>query len=151
PFTLLAIPSSAAEQRRCAEIYVADKFPASCAPVWTREHPAHDRIRVAYLSADFRDHATTYLMAGLFERCDRGRSEPYARSFGPDQDSDMVTRLKRSFDRFIDVGTQSDRAVAELLHGMEVDIAVVLKGFTQGARTGILAARPAPVQVSYLG
>src|SRR5262249_41621716 len=68
-----------------------------------------------------------------------------------DQDSDMVTRLKRSFDRFIDVGTQSDRAVAELLHGMEVDIAVDLKGFTQGARTGILAARPAPVQVSYLG
>jgi len=151
PFTMLAMPSAPLDQRRCAEIYVADKCPASPAPLWCGERYAHDRIRIAYLSADFRDHATTYLMAGLFERHDRTQFETTAISFSPGQASDMGRRLRRSFDRFVDVSAQSDDAVARLLRDLEIDIAVDLKGFTQGARTGILAARPAPVQVNYLG
>jgi protein O-GlcNAc transferase len=151
PFTLLATPSTPLDQRKCAEIYVGDMFPAPPAPMWRGERYHHDRIRVAYLSADFHDHVTAHLMAGLFESHDRTRFETMAVSFGPDKDGDMRRRLKRSFDRFVDVRADSERAIAELVRDLEIDIAVDLKGFTHGSRAGIFARRPAPVQVSYLG
>jgi predicted O-linked N-acetylglucosamine transferase (SPINDLY family) len=106
---------------------------------------------VAYLSADYHSHATAYLAAGLFEAHDQSRFEAIAISFGPDDSSEMRQRLTRAFDRFIDVRDKSDHAVAALLREMEIDIAVDLKGFTQDARPGILAHRPAPVRVNYLG
>ena len=151
PFTLLATPSTPIDQRKCAEIYVADKFPSLPAPLWRGERYAHDRIRVAYLSADYHDHATAYLMAGLFEAHDRSRFETIAISFGPPSDGDMRRRLRQSFDRFIDVPAHGEQAIADLVRELEVDIAVDLKGFTQDSRLGILARRPAPIQVSYLG
>ncbi len=110
-----------------------------------------DKIRVAYLSADFHEHATTHLMAGLFEHHDADRFEITAISFGPDRRDDMRRRLSKAFGRFIDVRGKSDREVALLLREMEIDIAVDLKGYTQGSRPGILAQRPAPVQINYLG
>ena len=138
------------DQLRAAETWVAERCP-EMPPLWHGELYRHDRIRVAYLSADFHSHATAYLAAGLFEAHDRTRFETVAVSFGPDDSSDMRQRLTRAFDRFIDVRDKSDYAVASLLKEMELDIAVDLKGFTQDARPGILAYRPAPVQVNYLG
>jgi predicted O-linked N-acetylglucosamine transferase (SPINDLY family) len=70
--------------------------------LWHGESYSHNRIRIAYLSANFHEHAVAYLIAGLFERHDRSRFEITAISFGPDQQSDMRRRLKRSFDHFID-------------------------------------------------
>ena len=138
------------DQLRAAETWVAERCP-EMPPLWRGERYRHDRIRVAYLSADFHSHATAYLAAGLFEAHDKSRFETTAISFGPDDSSEMRRRLARAFDRFIDVRDKGDHAVATLLKGMEIDIAVDLKGFTQDARPGILAYRPAPVQVSYLG
>jgi predicted O-linked N-acetylglucosamine transferase (SPINDLY family) len=109
------------------------------------------RIRLAYLSADFRHHATAYLVAELFELHDRDRFEVIGISFGADDRSEVRARLVRAFDRFHDVSSTSDREVASLMQELEVDIAVDLKGHTEGARLPILAARPAPLQVSYLG
>lgn len=151
PFALLAVPASAADHRRCAELHIANLFPASPAPLARGERYRHERIRLAYLSADFHDHATAYLMAGLFERHDRTRFETIGVSFGVDQDSDMRRRLKGSFEQFLDVRSQTDQAIAQRLRDMEVDIAVDLKGFTMNARTGVFARRPAPIQVNYLG
>jgi predicted O-linked N-acetylglucosamine transferase (SPINDLY family) len=151
PFALLAIGSSPAQQLKCAEVYAEATCRAAPEPLWRGERYEHDRIRVAYLSADLHDHATAHLMAGQFERHDRSRFETIALSFGPARDSDMRQRLMRSFDRFIDVRMQSDQAIAELVRAMEIDIAVDLKGFTQEARPRIFAQRPAPVQVSYIG
>jgi protein O-GlcNAc transferase len=151
PFPLLAIPTSAGVQLECAKRYSADQHAASSAPLWRGQRYSHDRIRVAYLSADLHAHATAQLMAGLFEQHDKSRFETIAMSFGPALDSDMRQRLVRSFDRFIDVRALSDEAIAELIYSMEADIAVDLKGFTRDARTNILAKRPAPIQVSYLG
>jgi predicted O-linked N-acetylglucosamine transferase (SPINDLY family) len=74
-----------------------------------------------------------------------------AASFGPDDRSEMRARLVASFDSFIDVHDKSDGEVASLLRGMEIDIVVDLKGYTQDSRPGILAQRAAPLQVSYLG
>lgn len=151
PFTLLAATGSAAALLQCARTHAAEACPPSDRPLWNGERHAHDRIRVAYLSADFHDHATAYLMAELFELHDHERFEIVALSFGPDSQGAMRQRLLRSFDRFVDVRTKSDREAAALLREMEVDVAVDLKGFTTDGRPGILAHRPAPVQVNYLG
>jgi predicted O-linked N-acetylglucosamine transferase (SPINDLY family) len=151
PFSHLVVSRSAGEQLRCAQICVADLFPPSPTPLWRGERYRHDKIRVAYLSADLYAHATAFLMAGVFEAHDKGRFETTAISFGPDDKSEMRARLEAAFDRFIDVRADSDADVAALLRRMEIDIAVDLKGFTDGARPGILAHRPAPVQAHYLG
>ena len=150
PFALLPVPSNAGLQRRCAEIYVADRCPPTAVPRPSRVH-SHERIRLAYFSADFHEHATAFLAAELFERHDRSRFEVIAFSFGLPSKGGMRQRLEAAFDRFIDVRSRSDGEIAELSRSLEVDIAVDLKGFTQDSRPGIFARRAAPVQVSYLG
>src|SRR5258706_1820415 len=151
PFDHLAISGSPDEQLRCARILVENQFPASLTPLSRGARYRHDRIRIAYLSADFYAHATAFLMAGVFEHHDRTRFETYAVSFGPNDKSAMRARLERGFDRFLDVRDESDSAIAAKLREMEVDIAVDLKGYTRLAKPGILARRPAPLQVHYLG
>ena len=69
----------------------------------------------------------------------------------PDANSEIGQRVKASFDRFIDAPTQTDQAIAELIRGLEIDIVVDLNGFTRNSRLGVLARRPAPIQVNYLG
>lgn len=151
PFRFLNVSDSAAAQKQCAAAFVASKHPASPEPLWRGERYQHEKIRIAYLSADFHEHATAYLMAGLFESHEKQRFETIAISFGPDANDAMRKRLMQAFDRFIDVREKSDREVAQLLREMEVDIAIDLKGFTENGRIGILAHRPAPVQVSHIG
>jgi predicted O-linked N-acetylglucosamine transferase (SPINDLY family) len=90
-------------------------------------------------------------MAELFERHDRKKFELIAFSFGQDKNDEMRSRIKAAFDRFIDVREYSDNDVARLSRELEIDIAVDLKGFTKNCRTGIFAARAAPIQVNYLG
>lgn len=151
PFTMVAVSPSAQEQRRCAERHAEEKLPRYPAPLWHGTPTARDRIRLAYLSADFHEHATAQLAARLFELHDRSRFEVVGVSYGADDGSPMRQRLMRAFDRFMDVRTQGDEQAAQTLRQMEVDIAIDLKGYTTGARPAILAYRPAPIQVSYLG
>jgi len=151
PFSFLAISDSAKDQLHCAETWVREKVPSSPQPIWTRERYDHDRIRLAYLSADFRDSATSRLMTGLFELHDRTRFETTAISFGPDTPDEVRLRLRSAFERFIDVRQMSNNEVVTLLREMEIDIAVDLTGHARGARTAIFAQRAAPIQVNYLG
>jgi len=146
-----ALFSSSQDQLRCSQIFSADQYPPAPEPLWRGERYRHERIKLAYLSAHLHAHAVAFLAAGLFEAHDRRRFETIAVSFGPDDGSHMRHRLKSAFDRFIDVRGMDDLAVARMLKEMDVDIAVDLCGHTQGSRTGILALRPAPVQVNYLG
>ena len=111
----------------------------------------HGRIRIAYLSADFRPHPVAYQVVDLIERHDRAKFEIIGIALGADAGSPIRTRLERAFDTFHNATEMTDTAVAELLRGMEIDIAVDLHGFTAGGRPGIFALRPAPVQVNYLG
>lgn len=151
PFTLLVVSDSPAEQRRCAQLHVRNTLGGSREPLWRGTDYAHARLRLAYLSADFHEHATAYLTARLFELHDRSRFELIGISYGPDDGSAMRERLTRAFDRFVDVRSLSDAQAAGLLRDMEVDIAVDLKGHTADSRLAILAHRPAPLQVTYLG
>src|SRR5664279_2275328 len=150
-FVLFGYSDDPALQLECAQNYFQNKIPVLPPPLWNGQTWRHDKIRVAYLSADFRNHATAFLMAELFEKHDRSRFEFIAISFGRDDESEMRQRLIAGFDQFHDVRTKSDSDVAQLLHDLQIDIAVDLKGYTQDARPEILAYRPAPIQVSYLG
>ena len=150
PFALTALSEDLGEQRRCAEIFYGDRVKKR-EPVWKGERYHHDKVQVAYVSADFCDHATAHLMAGLFELHDRSRFEIIGASLGTDDGSAIRERLLRSFDRFFDLRALGDIEAAKLLRDSEVDIIVDLKGYTQESRPGILAHRPAPIQVGYLG
>jgi predicted O-linked N-acetylglucosamine transferase (SPINDLY family) len=151
PFTMLALSDSLAVQRQAAEIHVHDRFPPRASGESIPRWPKHDRIRVGYYSADYYNHATTYLMAELLERHDRSRFEILGFSFGIEAADEMSQRVSAAMDRFVDVRVMPDREVAELSRTLEVDIAVDLKGFTKESRPGIFAERAAPVQVNYLG
>ncbi len=151
PFIFLAVPSSSEDQLKCAGLWVANNFPAAKEPLWQGERYHHDRIRVAYLSADFRQHALSFLTAGMFESHDKSRFEITAVSFGADDNSEIRRRLKASFEHFVEASAYSDAQIADLLKALEIDIAVDLMGFTTDSRTGIFARRPAPIQVHYMG
>ena len=151
PHAFLAMSDNAEAQLRCARSLIALHHPASPYPRWTGEVYKHDRIRLAYLSADFHEHAVAFLIAGLLEQHDHRRFEVSGVVFGPDHPSPMRSRIEPTFDRVVDVRRKNDEEAADLLREMEIDIAIDLMGFTRHSRTNILACRPAPIQVNYLG
>ena len=148
PWSVITCLPSAADHLTIAKLWAAQY--GHTAPPAARK-TGNGKIRIAYLSADFRVHVTAYLMAGVFGSHDRERFETFAVSFGKPETSGMRTRLEESFDRFLDVREKSDGEVVDILRAHEIDIAIDLKGYTTDSRPGILARRPAPVQVSYLG
>lgn len=155
PFGLLSIPSAPMEQLACARNF-ARSLAGSVASDRKRlafgfDRAPQKRRRIGYLSADFHGHATAYLAAELFELHDRSRFEVFAYSYGPEDRSPIRTRMRRSFDRFVDVGPLSHAEAAATIHADGIEILVDLKGYTVHARPEIMALRPAPVQVNYLG
>ena len=150
PFSLMTVPCSPDLHRRCAEIFVEKYSQLRAAPFKTGAS-ARDKLRIAYVSADFGAHAVASLIAGTIEHHDRTRVEVFGISSGADDRSAMRARLERAFDHFIDITGMSDDKVVTLLRETQIDIAVDLMGFTRGSRLGIFAARAAPIQVNYLG
>ena len=151
PFQNLALARSEDEQLRSATLWMEDKFPGAARNPWHGERYRHDKIRIAYISADFNQHAVSTQMAGIFEHHDRQRFETVAFSLGPSDGSSMRARLMRAFGCFLDADRQPDAEIAQTLRKLEIDIAVDLMGFTGECRPGILGPRPAPLQVNYLG
>ncbi len=134
----------------CAKFQSPDEDPP---PFSHDKRKSGEKIKLGYLSSDFFEHATAYLMAELFERHDRSRFSVTAYSYSDNTDeSPMRQRLKKAFDSFVDVSDLSDREAAQKIYDDGIDILVDIQGgLTKNARRGIAAFRPAPVQVSYLG
>jgi len=154
PLELLALSDDPRTHQRCARIYLADRHPAIAAPLPAAPRPARPagaKISLAYLSADFRDHATAHLIAGLLERHDRNGFELTALSGSGDDGSEVRRRIERAFDHFLPIDQLDDAAVADLVRRRGVDILIDLSGYVTGARPGLLAQRAAPVQVNFLG
>ena len=156
PFLMLSVPGmSAREHRRCSELWVRDRVAASV-PERTRlnfrfDLGVRDKLRVGYLSNDFHDHATAHLLIEALEATDRTRCELHAFSFGGNDHGAMRSRLSGAFEVFHDITASTDSDAASAVHAAAIDILVDLKGFTRGARTGIMMLHPAPVQVNFLG
>lgn len=150
PFEFFNVPASPHEQLICAESYVIKNYPAQNSPLWRGEIYQHSKIKIAYISADFYNHATSILMIELFEQHDRAQFEVIALAFNSQHDA-MTERIKAAFDKYIDVSQYTDLQVAQLIKSLQIDIAIDLKGHTQDARLGIFAYKAAPIQVNYLG
>jgi predicted O-linked N-acetylglucosamine transferase (SPINDLY family) len=150
PFILLGLPIGDATLAQATARFVQFEI-RKREPQPARKVGQSDRIRLAYLSGDFCRHPVAYLIAGLLERHDRSRFEVIGVSFGPDDRSEIRTRIEHAVDQFHDVRSRSDSEVAALLRELGVDIVIDLTGHTEMSRTSILSYRPAPIQVSYLG
>jgi predicted O-linked N-acetylglucosamine transferase (SPINDLY family) len=151
PLAFLAVSESEADNARCSGILIRDKFNAASEPLWRGERYRHERIRLVYLSADFGAHAVATQIAGVVERHDRLRFETIAMSYGRNDKSSMRARLERAFERFFDIHGTSDQQAAAMIRELEADIVVDLTGLTGSSRPGVLALRPAGLQVQHLG
>jgi protein O-GlcNAc transferase len=146
---LMMADATAEEQLVCARRY-AEQFRAAPIAIPAPSAP-EGRVRIGYLSNDFCDHATTHLIVGVLECHDRDRFEIIGYDYTPPGEDAYRRRVQSAFDRLVPVGALSNRAAAERIAADRCDIVVDLKGWTAGTRSPILAARPAPVQVQWLG
>lgn len=148
PFDALCLYSNPAILKRCAEIYVQRTCVANRVTI-----PAylHKKIRVGYLSCDFREHAVSYLILGLLESHDIERFDILGFDIGTNDRSPVRDRVVASFKNFYELSHLSDIEIAKKIRDCEVDILVDLTGYTRGARTKVLAHGAAPIQVNYLG
>jgi len=156
PFAFLSMPCTTAEEQRiCAENWVNNRY-ALLIPKRQEHSFAHARnvrskLRIGYLSADFRLHPLAFLISELIELHDRKQFEIFAYSYGRNDATPERKRLEQAFDHFSDVTPLSIADTARKIHEDGIDILVDLTGFTQSTRSGLLALRPAPIQVNWLG
>ena len=151
PFSLLGLIDDPKIQRKASEIYVNYYYPKNDSLPNLSSYPPHNKIRVGYFSADFKQHPVATLTAELYERHDRDYFEIYAFSFGPDTKDEMNLRIKEGVDYFHDVRETPLKDLVLLARSFEIDIAIDLGGFTAKSRTEIFAMSVAPIQLSYIG
>ena len=150
PFELLSISTNSEQQLIFAKQFVSYQYPSRAYRVDVK--PQSDkRTRIAYVSADFRQHPVTQLLVEVIERHDRSKFEVIGVSLGLDDKSQIRARIVKAFDQFHQVQESSDLEVAQLLQSLNVDIAIDLMGYTTGSRMGIFSYRAAPIQVGFLG
>lgn len=152
PFTLFYLTDSRAVLRRYADAF-AEQSLAQAPRLPEKRRPRSDsqRIRVAYLSGDLRDHPVAHLTAGIFGRHDRKRFDVRVYSIEDEAGEPLRKRIADSCERFVPLGAVSDSQLAWRLRADENDILVDLMGYTQRGLPRVLAARPVPVQVGWLG
>ncbi len=154
PFGWQGVAESEESLQACARIWNRSKYPRVQIPLPARTASAEvpqRKIRVGYLSGEFRDQATSHLMVGLFESHDKSQFEIVGFDNGWDDGSAIRARINRAMDRIIDIRVLQDDAAAARVRDEGIDILVNLNGYFGEGRTGIFAYRPAPVQVNYLG
>ena len=155
PLGLLPLPeSNANEQYLCARQYAEQQYgeflsrPPLCG---TELRATQNKLRIGYLSADYHEHPVSYLVAEVIERHDRSRFDVFGYSYGPDSEGPMRRRMRAAFDTFREIKPLSHEAAAQQILDDRIDILVDLTGYTTDTRLEILALRPAPVQISWLG
>jgi protein O-GlcNAc transferase len=151
PFAMMAITDNAEDHMKCAAIFGEHRFPIAKDPMWRGEAYRHRKKRVAFISADFREHPVGYLLVGLIEQLDKSKLETYGISLGIRDGSDLYKRYRNAFDHYLDCKDKTSHEIARLMRAMEIDIAIDLSGYTAGSRLEIFAHRPAPAQATYLG
>lgn len=161
PFAFLAMPTTTAgEQKQCANNWVSNRYAplTALAEQLNFKHAKNtdpqikpSKIKIAYLSADFRLHPLAFLVSELIELHDRTQFDVIGFSYGVNDKSSTRARLEKAFDEFYDVRDLSEIEAVKKIYACGIDILVDLTGFTQTSRSGIAALRPAPINVNWLG
>ena len=139
------------EMQRAAALRQVATSPSGLPPLAPAEGYQHERLRIGYLSSNFGMHAISILTAELFELHDRKRVECWGFCWTPDERTEMRDRVIGAFEHFLQIRDLSDEDAAQAIRAAEIDILIDLQGLSSGWRPGILARRPAPVQITYLG
>jgi protein O-GlcNAc transferase len=151
-FVALSLPLSPATQLRIARCWARDLSPVVTPTARPASAPAtRSRLRLGYVSSDFRTHALAFLLTEVWERHDRTRVEIYAYSIGPRESSPLRTRIEAAFDHFADCADEDVERTAQRIRADGIDLLIDLNGYTTHARSEIFALRPAPVQLQWLG
>jgi len=154
PFTTLSLPLPPAAQLRIAKRWADSLLPPPGAGAVTRPRAARareSRLRLGYVSSDFRTHAIAFLLTEVWERHDRKHFETFAYSIGPDEVSRLRSRIETAFDHFADCSDEGFDETARRIGDDGIDLLVNLNGYTMHARSEIFALRPAPVALAWLG
>ena len=156
PFAFLAMPNTnMQEQKQCAINYANATF----APLlnlrktldFQYQKKAKTKLKIGYLSGDFRLHPLAFLITELIENHDKTQFKTYAYSYGLDDKTPQRKRLESAFDHFVDISALNDKAAASKIYHDKIDILVDLTGYTHNSRTGLVALKPAPISINWLG
>nr|WP_321271292.1 tetratricopeptide repeat protein [uncultured Tolumonas sp.] len=147
---MLSLSDDPDAQLAAAKYFVEKKLPV-VQPLSIPKTYNHKKIRIGYLSSDICLHPVAMLTAELFELHDKNDFEIYAYCWSREDGSTIRQRIIESVEHLKRISDMTDVSVAELIQNDEIDILIDLHGQTLGARPGILAYRPAPIQITYLG
>ncbi len=149
---MLSASNEPQDQLENSQNFVIEKVDKNLPQLVENQAPYnHKKIRIGYLSSDFRTHAVSLLTVEMYELHDRNKFEVFGFCLTPPDDSALRARVVGAMDTFISVANMTDEEAARCIHSHEIDLLVDLQGLTSGVRPNILAYRPAPVQVTYLG
>jgi predicted O-linked N-acetylglucosamine transferase (SPINDLY family) len=151
PMALMALTDDPALHYKCAVNFGRSRFPTSASPLWSGERYRHRRRRIAFLSADFREHPVGYLLIELIEKLASLGYETIGLYSGHNDSSTLYNRYRTAFTHYLACDDKSGIEIARVLRAFEVDVAIDLAGYTSGSRLDVLAYRPCPVQATFLG
>jgi protein O-GlcNAc transferase len=151
PFPLLAMPLGPA-----IELAAARRWARQIAAPVATERPTPlrapgARLRVGFVSSDFREHPVAHLLTECCERIDRARIETFAYGLVPEDTSAFGQRVTRAFEHFADVAAQPSETIARRIAGDGIEVLIDLNGYTTHSKSELFALKPAPVQLSWLG
>ncbi len=155
PFNFLTLPGTTGpEQRKCGELFVKARFEQFIRQAaemgFSFKKEKKDKIRIGYLSADFRNHAVAWSIVGMLENHDKNSFDVYAFSYSTNDGSEARRRIQ-ACTTFIDIESLDHLSSARMIYDHQIDILIDLTAYTSSGRSEILALRPAPIQVNYLG
>jgi protein O-GlcNAc transferase len=158
PFAFLAMPSTTAiEQQQCASNWVTQRYcaylnaPLRIVNQSVTQNTANKKLKIGYLSADFRLHPLAFLITDLIRHHDKAKFDVIGLSYGINDKSAERKALEKAFTEFYDIQGLSEIECAKKIQALDIDILVDLTGFTQSSRSGIAALKPAPISVNWLG
>lgn len=147
----MAIDDSSEHHYMCTRMFVDSFYQNKHFPLYNGEQYMHKKIKIAYVSPDFREHPVGHLMMEVVANHNREAFEITIISIGVNDNSEIRTTFEKLADIFVDAHTHSSVEIANYIHEQEIDIAIDLAGFTHDSRVDIFQRRPAPIQINYLG
>jgi predicted O-linked N-acetylglucosamine transferase (SPINDLY family) len=150
-FPILSMPTTPAQQRIAAEWTASMFAPPTPLPRPKLQLHAGHRLRIGFVTSDFRPHPRVSLMMELWERIDRGCFEMFAYGLSPRDAGPVGQRVERAFEHFVDVAAEPDERIAQRIRDDRIAVVFDLNGYTTHAREKVFALRPAPLQVNAIG
>jgi len=147
PFAHMSLMDDPNQQKNITELYLENNY---LTPSKKKISFKNDKIIIGYFSAEFHNHPVMHLILDVFKNHNKSEFKIYGFSIGPTKD-EWTEKVKKYFDKFIDVSDMSDSDISSLTKELKLDIAINLTGLTLNARNNIFIKQLATKQVNYLG